>query len=189
MTIPRKRLISDLVTSLTVDIISRACERIKDLKPASVVGQIHGTFREIDQVRRATAIARAETRRDDARARHGERGLRPQTLQAIFASMRPHFLDTPVREQIVNVPVHFLVGANVAREALRQTVHRTADVEIIAARKLELAERADANRLGARKMDDERVRAARSVRARGSVWHRNLVHLSKKAIWDADERG
>ena len=117
--------------------------------------------REKNQMCGAIAITRAKTRCDDARARHRERGLRPRTFESFVALVRPHFFDLRVHEQVINVPVQFFVGApKVARDPLRQTVHRATDVQIFAARKFERAERADANRLGARQVNDERVRAA-----------------------------
>ena len=63
------------------------------------------------------------------------------------------------------MPKTFLVRAQMPRDALRQTVQRAADVDVITARKFERAKFADADRLRARKMENKRVGAASLVRA------------------------
>jgi hypothetical protein len=65
-----------------------------------------------------------------------------------------------MREQIVNVPKAFLVWTQMPREARRQSIQRAADVDVIAARKLERAQFANADCLCTRKQKNERVRAA-----------------------------
>jgi hypothetical protein len=57
------------------------------------------------------------------------------------------------------------------RDALRQTIQRAADIDIKTAWKFECAEFADANRLCARKIEDERIGTMRSVRAPLFAWH------------------
>ena len=100
---------------------------------------------KIDQVRGASTIARAKTGRNDLGARQRKRSARPQTLHTLVPLMRPHLFHLGMREQIVNVPKAFLVWTQMPREARRQSIQRAADVDVIAARKLERAQFANAD--------------------------------------------
>jgi len=112
-------------------------------------------------MRLAITIARAETRRKHARIRQRKRSARPRALQARRAFVRPHIHHARVDDKIVNVPEPFLLAApQVSCDARAQSVHRAADVDVVAAPEFERAKRANADDPHAGQKQNECISAA-----------------------------
>ena len=114
----------------------------------------------MNQMRRAIAVASTETRRDDPRVGQRECRACPFTFQPCGACTRPDIDHMRVLQQIVNVPEAFLLFPAMSLDARAQAIQGAANVNVIAARESEHAQRADANRLGTREENHKRVGAA-----------------------------
>jgi hypothetical protein len=115
---------------------------------------------QMNEVRGALAVARAEARRDDLRIRQRERGARPFAFKTLCSDLCPDVQDSRVHEKIVDVPKTPLALPAVARDPRAESVLTAPDVEIVSARESEYAQRADANLGCPREEKDEGVRAA-----------------------------
>lgn len=134
--------------------IGRETSRVTSLLPRP-----GGRRFQVNEMRGATAVARAEVRCDDLGIWERERGARPLALEASRARLRPNVKDSRVREKIVDVPKPRLALPAVSRDPGGQAVLSASDVDIVSAWKPERTQRANANGRRAREEKDESVGA------------------------------